>query len=189
MSRTDSVDTAEGVKNSGAATKAFFTHWRGRMSCSSANPFPFEPATAALLIAMPSSAATPNLESSGVGAAVDQEILSGNVPRLRPADKSAERPELLRIAETPRRVLVLPAPPLRLERSPRFLRLKPEIGLKAVGRKGPRQQVVDGHIGMRHLPGQAGDEAGESGSRAVRKSERRNRHLHRARGDIHDAPE
>src|SRR5688572_33060463 len=93
--------------------------------------------------AMPSPLSPAVLHRAGVRAAVDQQILAGNIARARAAHKSAERAELIRVPEAPRRVLGLSALPLLLERGPGFLCLKPEIILKTVGGEGTRQQVVD----------------------------------------------
>ncbi len=62
-------------------------------------------------------------------------------------------------------------------------------GGDAVGVEGAGQQIVDRDIGVDHLPRDAGDEAGEAGAGTAGEVEPGHRHLHRAGGDVDDAPE
>src|SRR6267378_1629835 len=128
-------------------------------------------------------------ERPRVGAAVQQQILAGNVTRLRAAQIGAGIAEFLDAAEAARRVrlgaglaqlLVAPAARLGVEL---------EVRAQPVGVERAGQQVVDGHVVAHGLARQPGDEAGEAGARAVRQAELGDRVLHRARGDVDDAPE
>src|SRR3979411_1376303 len=85
-------------------------------------------------------------ERTGIGAAVDQDILPGDVAGLRRAQERAGRAEFVGV----------PKPPGRIGRSDFLgdvadvtrgtLRQRCQIRLQAVGIEGAGQQIVDGHI-------------------------------------------
>src|SRR5882672_7028637 len=129
------------------------------------------------------------LERAGVDAAVDQEILAGDVARLDAAQVGAELAELLGGAEAAGRDLLFPLA-LDLLRGPALL-LRSKLGVadQPVGPEAPREEVVDGDVVRDGFAREARDEAGEAAPRAVRQRQLRDRRLHRARGDVDDAPE
>src|SRR6266511_1725755 len=83
------------------------------------------------------------LERAGIDAAVDQEILAGDVARLDAAQIGAQLAELLGRAEAARGNRLLDVPP-HLFHGPAFL-LRGELGvaLQPVGPEAPGEQVVD----------------------------------------------
>ena len=130
------------------------------------------------------------IRTSRKGAAVDQQVLTGDVAGVRRAQERAGRAELVRLADAlaPARSPMRSAPPAR-RLMPRFL---------AVASKFERSRSVSNAPGSRKLmvtlrggdrAGDAGQEAGQAGARARGQVEPGERHLHRARGDVDDAAE
>src|SRR5712691_1658410 len=125
-------------------------------------------------------------ERAGVDAAVDQEILAGDIARLHAAQVGAELAELLGRAEAAGRDLLFPLA-LDLLRRPALL-LRRELGVadQPVGPEAPGEEVVDRDVVRDGFAREARDEAGKAAARAVRERELRDRGLHRARGDVED---
>src|SRR5213593_943830 len=128
-------------------------------------------------------------ERAGVDAAVDQEILAGDVARLHAAQVGAELAELLGRAEAARGNRFLDVPPHLFHGLTLLLRGELGVALQPVGPEAPGEQVVDRDVVCDGRAREARDEAGEAAPRAVREREFRDRSLHRARGDVDDAPE
>src|SRR6266853_1979609 len=128
-------------------------------------------------------------ERAGVDAAVDQEILAGNVARLHAAQIGAELAELLGRAEAARGNRLLDVPPHLFHGLAFLLRGELGVALQPVGPEAPGEQVVDRDVVCDGRAREARDEAGEAAPRAVRERELRDRGLHRARSDVDDAPE
>src|SRR6266849_665089 len=139
----------------------------------------------------PTLRSTPNgaLEGTGVDAAVDQEVLAGDVARLDAAQIGAELAELLGRAEAAGRNRLLPLALDLLGRLALLLRGKLGVADEPVGPEAPGKDIVDRDVVRDRFAGEARDEAGEAAARAVRERELRDRRLHRARGDVDDAPE
>src|SRR6266705_5657225 len=129
------------------------------------------------------------LEGTGVDAAVDQEILAGDVARLDAAQIGAELAELLGRAEAAGGNRLLPLALDLLGRLALLLRGKLGVALQPVGPEAPGKDIVDRDVVRDRFASEARDEAGEAAARAVRERELRDRRLHRARGDVDDAPE
>src|SRR5213075_374454 len=102
----------------------------------------------------------PILERARVRAAIDQEVLAGDVARLRAAEIGAGVAEFGGIAEPPGRDGAQPIRRHLLLRQPGRLGKTGDRLSGSVGEERARQQVVDGHVVLRGLPGEAGDEAG-----------------------------
>src|SRR5579875_3258284 len=83
------------------------------------------------------------LQRARIGATVKQQVLAGDEPGLRAAQKGAGGAELLGRAEAAGRVLLLPLPPHLLERAAGALGHRRHVGAQAVGVERPRQQIVD----------------------------------------------
>src|SRR6266705_5729572 len=83
------------------------------------------------------------LEGTGVDAAVNQEILAGDVARLHAAKIGAELAELLGRAEAARRNRFLDVPPHLLHGLAFLLRGELGVALQPVGPEAPGEQVVD----------------------------------------------
>src|SRR6266849_8059672 len=120
------------------------------------------------------------LERAGIDAAVDQEILSGDVARLDAAQVGAELAELLGRAEAARRNRFLDVPPHLFDGLALLLRGELGVALQPVGPEAPREQVVDRDVVRDGLAREPRHEAGEAAARAVRQRELRDRRLHRA---------
>src|SRR6267142_439394 len=129
------------------------------------------------------------LESAGVDAAVDEEILPGDVAGLGAAQIRAQIAEFLGRPEAARRDRLLQIPLDVLDAPALLLRVELGVALQPVGPEPPGEDIVDGDVGGDGLARQPGDEAGEAAPRTVRKSELGDRRLYRARGDVDDAPE
>src|SRR5882672_2348734 len=129
-----------------------------------------------------------SLERAGVDAAVDEEILPGDVARLRAAQVGAQVAELLGRAEAARGNRLLEVPLDLFHAQAFFLRVELRIALQAVGPESAREDVVDGDVGGHGLACQSRDEAGEAAARAVGERELGDRRLYRARCDVDDAP-
>src|SRR5882724_375356 len=129
------------------------------------------------------------LERAGIDTAVDQEILAGDIARLDAAQVGAELAELLGGAEAAGRDLFFPLA-LDLLRSPALL-LRRKLGVadQPVGPEATGEEVVDGDVVRDGFAREARGEAGEAARRTVRQRQLRDRRLHRARGDVDDAPE
>src|SRR5881396_647528 len=82
-------------------------------------------------------------ERAGVDAAVDQEILAGDVARLHAAKIGAELAELLGRAEAARRNRFLDVPPHLFHGFALLLRGELGVALQPVGPEAPGEQVVD----------------------------------------------
>src|SRR6266705_246280 len=127
------------------------------------------------------------LEGTGIDAAVDQEILAGDVARLDAAQVRAQLAALLGRAEAARRNRFLEFPPHLFHGLALFLRGDLGVALQPVGPETHREQVVDRDVVRGGRAREARDEAGEAAPSAVRERERRDRRLDRARGDVDDA--
>src|SRR6266702_7731970 len=127
-------------------------------------------------------------ERAGVDAAVDQEILARDVARLHAAQKGAQLAELLGRADTARRNRLLDVPPHLFHGLAFLLRGELGVALQPVGPEAPGEQVVDRDVVRDGRARLARHEAGEAAPRAVRERELRDRSLHRARGDVENAP-
>src|SRR6267378_2909896 len=129
------------------------------------------------------------LERAGIGTAVDQEILAGDVARLDAAQVGAELAELLGRAEAARGNRFLDVPPHLFHGLAFLLRGELGVALQPVCPEAPGEQVVDRDVVCDGRAREARDEAREAAPRAVRERELRDRSLHRARSDVDDAPE
>src|SRR5688572_32633544 len=116
-------------------------------------------------------------EGPRVGAAVHQQILAGNVPRLRAAEKGAGITELLGGAASARGIGVGTNLAKLGGGLANLLRVEFEVGAQPVGLERPCKQVIDGVVVAPGGARQARDEAGEAGARAVGKAELRDRRL------------
>src|SRR5256885_1648262 len=116
-------------------------------------------------------------EGPGIGPAVHQQVLAGNVTRLRAAEICAGVAELLRGAEAPGRIRFRAAAAQLVVALAACLGVEFEVGAQAIGVERPRQQVVDRDVAAHGLARKAGDEAGQPGARAVGEPEFRNRIL------------
>src|SRR6266851_10428526 len=119
-------------------------------------------------------------ERAGVDAAVDQEILAGDVAGLDAAQVGAELAELLGRAEAPGRDLLFPLALDLLRRPALLLRRKLGVADQPVGPEASGKQVVDRDVVCDGFAREARDEAGEAAPRAVRQRQLRDRGLHRA---------
>src|SRR3954470_13992398 len=128
-------------------------------------------------------------ECTGVRPAIDEEVLAGDIARLRAAQISARIAELGRVAESPGRDGLEALGGGFLFAEAARLREAGQRLARAVGEEGTGQEVVDGDVVPHGLARHAGDEAREPGAGAVRKSERRQRRFYRGRGDVHHAAE
>src|ERR1022692_1362892 len=108
-------------------------------------------------------------ESTGVAAAVDQNVLADDIARLRAAQESTSLAELGGAAEAARGV-----------------RSRFEIAAQPIGVEGAGKQVVDRHVVPRNLARKTRDKAGQAAARAIGQAENVDRRLDRQRGDIHD---
>src|SRR5438874_2844740 len=139
-------------------------------------------------LACPHPARAP-LKGARVSAAIEHEVLPGDVAGLGTADERAHLAELGRGAEPPGRVLGLTLPGDLLDRSPARLRDGRDGGAEPVGIEWARQDVVDRDVVSDGLPAEAGDEPGEPGAGAVRKAEDVDGRLYRDRRDVDDPAE
>src|SRR5216110_2628961 len=113
-------------------------------------------------------------ERAGVDAAVDQEILAGDVARLHAAQICAELAELFGRAEAARRNRLLDIPPHLLCGLALLFRAELGVALQPVGPEAPGEQVVDRDVvrdgrarEARHEAGEAAPRAFESASSAI----------------------
>src|SRR5437773_1228434 len=126
---------------------------------------------------------------AGILAAVHQQILAGDVAGVHAAQEGAGRAELLRRAEAAGRIelgarLVFLLVALAALGGARFVGAAQPVGVERAG-----QQAVDGDAVAHGDAGDAGHEAGQPAARTVAQAQDVDRRLHRARGDVHDAPE
>src|SRR5580704_7321681 len=122
-------------------------------------------------------------------AAVHQQVLAGDVARVRAAQEGTGRAEFLGRAEAAGRVRlgagsVLLVIALAALGGARLVGAAQAIGVERAG-----QQAVDGHTMTDGDTGHAGHEAGETAPRAVAQPQYVDRRLHRTRRDVHDAAE
>src|SRR5207248_320703 len=128
-------------------------------------------------------------ERAGVGAAVDQEVLAGDVARLHAADEGTQLPEVGRVAETAGRVGGGALGPDLVDRPARAAGVGLDARPDAVGVERAGQDVVDRDAPAYRLPRDAGDEARQPRARAVREPERLDRRLDGDRRDVDDPAE
>src|SRR5262249_30319897 len=124
-----------------------------------------------------------------IAAAVDQDILPGDVAGVLRAQIRAAGAELCRpavafggIGRGPRLPDLVEALAARSQHAGHVLAL-------GVAVENPRQQIVDGDVARHRLPRQPADEADQARARAVRQAELGLRALHAARDDVDDAAE
>src|SRR6266851_6412163 len=122
-------------------------------------------------------------------AAVHQQVLAGDIARVRAAQEGAGRAEFLGRAEAAGRIhlgagRVLIVIALAALGGARLVSAAQPIGVERTG-----QQAVDGDAVPDSDAGHAGHEAGEAAARAVAQPQYVDRRLHRARRDVHDAAE
>src|SRR5690348_4830194 len=110
----------------------------------------------------------PPLECAGVDAAVDEEILPGDVARLGAAQIGAQIAELLGSAEAARGYRFLQIAPDFLHGPAFLLRIELGVALQPVGPEPAGEEIVDGDVGGDRLACEAGDKAGQAAPRAVR---------------------
>src|SRR5205823_6835938 len=106
-------------------------------------------------------------ERPRIGAAVQQQVLAGNVTRLRAAQVGAGIAEFLDAAEAARRVRLGAGLAQLLVALAARLGVELEVRAQPVGVERAGQQVVDGHVVAHGLARQPGDEAGEAGAREL----------------------
>ncbi|KAG1254265.1 hypothetical protein G6F65_017109 [Rhizopus arrhizus] len=126
------------------------------------------------------------LERTGVGAAVDQQVLPGEVTGLYAAQEGAGGAEFVRRAEAAGGNL-LAAALGHFAGVAILARTVGEVGAQAVGVELAGQQVVDGDVVGHGAARQAGDEAGQATARTVGQRQDVDRGLHRRGGDVDDA--
>ena len=130
-------------------------------------------------------------QRAGEGAAVDQQVLPGDVAGMGRAQEGAELAELggrRRTGRPGRR----PCRALDLARAsrPRRCGIGGEVAGEPVGGEAAGQDVVDRHaLAAPPARASAGDEAGEPGAGAVGEAELGDRRLDRGRGDVDDPAE
>src|SRR5262245_32101445 len=127
------------------------------------------------------------LERAGIAAAVDQQVLSGNVARMRRAEKGEIGAELFRPPIAPGRTGGGALLPDLIERLAKAIEHALDVALLRVAVEDAGQDVVDRDIAMDGLPGEACHEADKACARAVRQAKLELRDLHAARRDIDDA--
>src|SRR5690606_18799384 len=110
-------------------------------------------------------------ERAGVEAAVDQEVLAGDVARLGAADEGAQLAKLLGRAEPPGRNLRERFGLDLRDRTARSLRRERHAGAQPIGVEASGQDVVDRDVVLDRLAGDPGDEPGQAGAGAVRQPE------------------
>src|ERR1700733_14660716 len=123
-------------------------------------------------------------ERARKGAAVDENILAGDVAGLRRAEERAGRAELVRLADAPRRDGGDALGERGFGADALLLRHRRDVSAQTVGAENSRQDEIDGDIRGGDRAGDAGEKGGQSGPRAGRQVEARERHPHRSRGDI-----
>src|SRR5579864_1322104 len=133
--------------------------------------------------------AVSDLQRSREGAAVEHDVLTGDVAGLGAAQERAEQAELFRFAETTARIELGTLGLQLFRRDAALLGLGLRDAAQAVGVERPGQEPVDGDVVDHGFPRQAGDESGQAGARAVGEAENVDRSLHRGRGDVDDAAE
>src|SRR5262245_18956114 len=122
-------------------------------------------------------------------AAIDEEVLPGDVAGLRRAQKGAGGAEFSRRAEALGGHGCHALVPCLLDRdapvlgNPRHVRTQ-SFGLECAG-----QEEVDGDVGGGNRARDPGEKSGQTRARARGEIEARERHLHRTRGDVDDAAE
>src|SRR5262249_18304388 len=129
------------------------------------------------------------LERPRVRAAVEHEVLPGDVAGLGAANEGADLAELLRRAEASGRVLGPALAGDLLERLAARLGLRLDIGAEPIGVERAGEDVVDRHVVGDRLAAETGDEAGEPGASAVGQTQALDRRLHRDRRDVDDPAE
>src|SRR5579872_1793130 len=108
------------------------------------------------------------LQRARKGAAVEQDVLSGDEARLGAAQEGAGEPELLGLAEAPRRIELGPFGQHLIHGDTTAFGFR--LGHRAaqpVGVERSRQQPIDGDVVDHGLARDPRDKAGEAGSRAV----------------------
>ena len=103
-------------------------------------------------------------ERPGVGAAVDQQVLRGDVAGVDRAQKRTELAELVGIAEAQRGDGVTCGLLDLRQRQVASLGSSGEVGRQPVGGEPAGQDIVDRHALAGHGPRHAADEAGQPGS-------------------------
>src|SRR5438093_12656003 len=83
------------------------------------------------------------LKGTRVGAAVEDEVLAGDVAGLGAADERTHLAELRRGAEASRGILGLALPGDLLDRLAASLRLGRDVGTQPIRVEGARQDIVD----------------------------------------------
>src|SRR5579864_7215006 len=129
------------------------------------------------------------LERAGECAAVDQDILSGDVAGLRRAQKRTRRAELVGRADALGRHRFDALGETCIVADVALLHRRLDVGAEAVGVENSRQDEIDGDVGGGDRAGDPGQERGQAGARAGGQIEAGDRHFHRARGDVDDAAE
>jgi len=108
------------------------------------------------------------LEHARIIAAVEQDILPGHVACLGTAKECTNRAKLFARAEALRGNLAAARLEGFVNALSRCFRGGSHGLLEAIGVELPRKQIVDGHIMRNGLACEAGDEARQSGARAIR---------------------
>ena len=125
-----------------------------------------------------------------VGTAVGQHVLAVDIAGLHAAQKGADGAKLLRRAKAPGRNALAPCVGQGLHRLAGLFGIGRQHGLDAVGVKHTGQQVVDRHPLRRQAAARhAGHKACQPAARAIGQAQRLDGRLHRAGGDVDDAPE
>src|SRR3984957_18323226 len=131
----------------------------------------------------------PRLQSARKGAAVNQEILTGDIAGLRRAKKRAGRAEFIGIADPPGRNRGHPLGERSFGADAPLLHGGLDIGLKAISREHAGQEEIDRHVGAGDAAGDAGEERGQAGTCAGGKIEAGDRRPYRTRSDVDDPAE
>src|SRR5262249_32485273 len=122
-------------------------------------------------------------------AAIDEEVLPGDVAGLGGAQKGAGGAEFSRRAEAlgghGRHALA----PCLLDRDTPVLGNSRHVRLQPFRLECAGQEKVDGDVGRGNRARDPGEESGQTRARPRGEIEAGERHLHRARGDVDDAPE
>src|SRR5579863_1537089 len=122
-------------------------------------------------------------------AAVDQDVLAGDVARLSAGEEGAEFAELFRSPEALGRDRRLALAPRRRFGNSARLGLLLKAAPQAVGVEGAGLDRIDGHIVLGDLPGGRGEEGRQSRPRPGGNVKPGDWRAHRRRRDVEDAAE
>src|SRR6202171_3488712 len=123
-------------------------------------------------------------------AAIEQDVLPGDVACLGAAEKRASPPEFLGIAEASGRIELGAFGQQLVDRDAALLRVDLcDRAAQAVSIERSRQQAVDGDVVDYGLARNTCNESGEAGAGAVGQSKHLDRRLYRGGSDVDDAAE